>query len=233
MSTYKYIVNPASGRRVLSDGKIGKQIIRNYLNEFQRGGSSLLRRAKATSASISRGARSAAKSTGAAAKKAKDALRVKKDKAAWAAMATRRKCELCDEVNKKDETSGKSQCDSYYETKKQQADAKAATQKAKLDTLTQQLNMHKTNAEDLKNKMQLELAQNQMLKSRLVAKEIALLTGESYVDPFGLGQHPSGSTVKSNTQAGGRKATKKQLANLAKGRAALAKKRKSNKRKSH
>ena len=165
-----------------------------------------MRRAKATGASISRGARSAAKSTGAAASKAKEAARLKKDKAAWAGMSTNRKCELCEIVTKKDEKTGKSQCDAYYEAKKQEADAKAATQKAKLDTLTQQMNTHKSMAEDLRGKMQLELAQNQMLEARLVAKEIALLTGKPYEDPFGLGQHPTGSKVKANPQsAGGRR----------------------------
>ena len=213
MNTYKYIINPATGRRVLSNGKIGQQIIRNYINEYQQGGASLMRRARATGASISRGARSAAKSTGAAATKAKEAARLKKDKAAWTGMSTNRKCELCEQVTKKDANTGKSQCDAYYEAKKQEADAKAATQKAKLDTLTQQMNTHKSMAEDLRGKMQLELAQNQMLEARLVAKEIALVTGKPYEDPFGLGQHPSGDKVKANPQTAGGKRRKSRAKN--------------------
>ena len=205
MNTYKYIINPSTGRRVLSNGKIGQQIIRNYLDQFQQGGASLMRRARATGASISRGARSAAKATGKAASSAKEAARDKKDKAAWAGMSTNKKCELCEQVTKKDENTGKSQCDAYYEAKKQEADAKAATEKAKLDTLVQQMNTHKSMAQDLRNKMQLELAQNQMLEARIIAKEIAMLTGKPYEDPFGLGEHPSGNKVKSNPQTGGRR----------------------------
>jgi hypothetical protein len=39
MNIYKYIINPETGKRVISNGKIGKITIRNYLKQFQTGGS--------------------------------------------------------------------------------------------------------------------------------------------------------------------------------------------------
>jgi len=39
MNNYKYIINPKTRKKVMSNGKIGQEIIRNYINHFQQGGS--------------------------------------------------------------------------------------------------------------------------------------------------------------------------------------------------
>lgn len=196
MNTYKYIINPKSGRRVLSTGKIGQRIIRNYISAFQSGGSGIMRSINAKKASISRKARSAVKKTRGAAGKASEAMKLKKDTMAWNAMSTERKCSFLAKLTEEKDEAGKTKCNVYNEAVAQKAAAKKATQQAELDVLTTQMNTHKTMANDLSAKMELNLAQDQMLKARLVAKEIALLTGEVYADPFGLGKKPSGNSIK-------------------------------------
>lgn len=190
-SPYSYIVNPETGRRVTLNGKIGQKVIRNYLDTFQNGGSigsSIRRGFKSAKASAGRGMRKAGKTISKSASGAKKEMRRAKDQAAWDAMSDERKCGFCSSMG--DLTSYDNKCYKLNKDKEEKLAAKNKAKQDKISALKEQMNMHYNQAYDFGASMQPEAQADSMLEARILAKEIASITGEPYQDPFQQGKKP-------------------------------------------
>ena len=164
-------------------------MLRNYTIQLGGSlGSAMSRGFKSAKASASRGLRSTGKSISKGAKGAKDSMRKAKDEAAWAAMSDERKCNFCSSMG--DMNSYDNTC---YKIKKDKEDKLAAKNKAKEDrlaALTEQMNMHYNQAAEFGSNMQPDNQANSMNEARIIAKEIAFISGQPYTDPFKQGVRP-------------------------------------------
>jgi hypothetical protein len=188
---YSYIVNPETGRSVSLNGKIGQKVIKNYLDSLQLGGSfgaSLKRGLKSAKASAGRNLKKAGKNISKGASDTKKELRRAKDQAAWDAMSNERKCGYCNSMG--DLTSYDNMCFKLNKDKTEKLAAKNKAKEDKISALREQMNMHYNQAYDFGAAMQPDAQADSMLEARLLAKEIASITGEPYQDPFQQGKKP-------------------------------------------
>ena len=198
---YNYIVNPETGRRVTLNGKIGQRVIKNYLDTFQMGGSlgsSFRRGFKSAKASAGRNLKKAGKNISSGAKSAKEGARKKKDEAAWAAMSNDRKCGFCSSMG--DLNSYDNMCYKINKDKEEKVAAKNKEKEAKISALREQMNMHYNQAYEFGSSMQPDAQADSMLEARLLAKEIASITGEPYQDPFQQGKKPAKASTAATQQ---------------------------------
>jgi len=198
-SPYSYIVNPETGRRVSLNGKIGQKVIKNYLDTFQSGGSigsSLRRGFKSAKASAGRNLKKAGKNISKGASESKKEIRRAKDQAAWDAMSDDSKCGFCSSIG--DLTSYDNKCYKLNKDKEEKLAAKNKAKEDKISALREQMNMHYNQAYEFGASMQPESQADSMLEARILAKEIASITGEPYQDPFQQGEKPEQVTNVNN-----------------------------------
>ena len=153
MNSYRYIINPKTGRKVSVYGKLGRTIISHYMT----GGSSISAKLQKKKGSIKRAAKQASSNISKTTKNIGKDLQSNKDKVVWEAFSDEAKCNFCLQPSIKENCAARA-----VELEKTRA-ANLQITKDKIKALLQSANTMENQVNNAKNTLQFHDAEQALV----------------------------------------------------------------------